>query len=300
MAAAAPSVEDMFQQLMNSIQDLSNRSIDTNARLDEMLKRVTDIEIAQSLSVYPTIAPEDIANPLILNTKRSSQRSKSSSPTNSEIDDKESSIANPINKEDLAAVLDAATVTPILNKRRSASDHKDRRNSYFIRQLDADDNDTTIKYHTKAPDQPESLKKINYTDVLQHLEALLDYEHKYRIKLPLARTISQSCMDQIQSRFNISPEQFHSSSLSQILTYLSTICTPSTRQEMITFLTAYSGSLCNVTKVPSASNISYFVHAPSSIGTPPRVHIFRSTSISSHAARQLQERSTRPMAHHPK
>ena len=47
----------------------------------------------------------------------------------------------------------------------------------------------------------------------------------------------------------------------QILTYLSTICTPSNRQEMITFLTMYSGSLCNVTKVPTASNISYFVHA---------------------------------------
>ena len=47
----------------------------------------------------------------------------------------------------------------------------------------------------------------------------------------------------------------------QILTYLSTICTPSTRQEMTTFLTIYSGSLCNVTKVPTASNISYFVHA---------------------------------------
>jgi hypothetical protein len=30
---------------------------------------------------------------------------------------------------------------------------------------------------------------------------------------------------------------------------------------MITFLTMYSGSLCNVTKVPTASNISYFVHA---------------------------------------
>ena len=99
-------------------------------------------------------------------------------------------------------------------KRRSASNHQDRRNSYFIRQLDADDNDTTIKYHTKAPDQPESSKKIKYRDVLQHLEALLDYEHKYRIKLPLERTISQSCMDQIQSRFNISPKQFHSSSLS--------------------------------------------------------------------------------------
>ena len=215
---------------MDAIQDLSNRSMDTNARFDELLQRVTDIKVAQSLAVYPTSAPEATSNPLISNTK-------SSSPTNSEVDDKESSIANPGNKEDLAAVLDAAAETPILNKRRSASDHKDRRDSYFIRQLDADDNDTTIKYHTKAPDQPESLKKIKYRDVLQHLEALLDYEHKYRIKLPLARTISQSCMDQIQSRFNISPKQFHSSSLSQILTYLSTICTPSTRQEMITFLT---------------------------------------------------------------
>ena len=151
--------------------------------------------------------------------------------------------------------------TPVLTKRRSTSDHKSRWDSYFIRQLDADDNDTTIKYHTKAPDQPESLKKIKYRDVLQHLEALLDYEHKYRIKLPLERTISQSCMDQIQSRFNISLKQFHGSSLSQILTYLSTICTPSTKQEMITFLTMYSSSLCNVTKVPTASNISYFVHA---------------------------------------
>jgi len=122
------------------------------------------------MAVYPTIAPEEIANPLILNTKHASQRSKSSSLTNSEIDDKESSIANPINKEGLAAVLDAATVTPILTKRRSASDHKDRRDFYFI------------------------------------------------------------------------------------------------RQEMITFLTMYSCSLCNVTlcnvtKVPTASNISYFVHA---------------------------------------
>ena len=58
MAAETSSVEDMFQQLMNSIQDLSNRSIDTNARLDELLKRVTDIEVAQSLSVYPTSARE--------------------------------------------------------------------------------------------------------------------------------------------------------------------------------------------------------------------------------------------------
>jgi hypothetical protein len=258
---ATPSVEDLLQQLIQGQQRTMERidaivvqSTNTNTRIDKVLKRVEDIELAQSLAVYPTSAPEATSNPLISNTK-------SSSPTNSEVDDQDSSIANPVNKEDLAAVLDASTVTPILTKRRSTSDHKDRRDSYFIRQLDANENDTTIKYHNKAPDQPESLKKIKYRDVLQHLEALLDYEHKYRIKLPLARTISQSCMDQIQSRFNISPKQFHSSSLAQILTYLSTICTPSTRQEMITFLTMYSGSLCNVTKVPTASNISYFVHA---------------------------------------
>ena len=67
------------------------------------------------------------------------------------MDDKESSIANPGNKEDLAAVLDAAAGTPSFTKRRSASDHQDRRDSYFIRQLDADENDTTIKYHTINP-----------------------------------------------------------------------------------------------------------------------------------------------------
>ena len=74
--------------------------------------------------------------------------------------DKESSIANQGNKEDLVAVLDAASETPSFTKRRSASDHKDRRDSYFILQLDVDENDTTIKYHTKAPEQPESLKKV--------------------------------------------------------------------------------------------------------------------------------------------
>ena len=226
MAAAAPSVEDLLQQLIQRIDSIVVQSTNTNTRIDEVLKRVEDIELAQSLSAYPTSAPEEVFNPLLLNTKRSTERSKSSSPTNSEADDKESSIANPGNKEDLAAVLDAVADTPVLAKRRSTSDHKNRRDSYFIRQLAAEDNDTTIKYHTKAPEQPESLKKIKYRDVLQHLEALLDYEHKYRIKLPLERTISQACMDQIQSRFNISPQQFHSSSLSQLLTYMSTICTP--------------------------------------------------------------------------
>jgi len=110
---ATPSVEEMLQQLilgqqriMEKIDEVVGQSTATDTRLDEISKRVEDIELVQSIVVYPTIAPEDIAKPLILNTKRSSQRSKSSSPTNSE-----SSIANPINKEDLAAVLDAATVT---------------------------------------------------------------------------------------------------------------------------------------------------------------------------------------------
>ena len=105
------------------------------------------------------------------------------------------------------------------------------------------------------------LKRIKYRDVLKHLEALLEYEHKHRIKLPLPRTVSQDCIDQILSRFNLSDKQFHDSFLSQLLVYLSTMCTPSTRQEMTTFLTKYSSSLCTVTKVPTASNISYFVHS---------------------------------------
>jgi hypothetical protein len=165
MASPSASVEEMLQQLilgqqriMEKNDEVVRQSTATDSRLDEISKRVEDVEFVQSMAVYPTIAPEHIANPLILNTKRSSQRSKSSSSTNGEIDDKESSIANPINKEDLVAVLDAATVTPILTKRRSASDHKDLRDSYFIRQLDAAENDTTIKYHAKAPEQPESLK----------------------------------------------------------------------------------------------------------------------------------------------
>ena len=154
MASPSPSVEELLQQLLLRIDAVVVQSTNTSTRIDEVLKRVEDIELAQALAQYPTSAPEEGLNPLLLNTKRSTVRSKSSSPTNSEADDKESSIANPGDKEDLAAVLEAAADTPILTKRRSASDHKDRRNSYFIRQLDADDNDTTIKYHTKAPEQP--------------------------------------------------------------------------------------------------------------------------------------------------
>ena len=157
MASPSPSVEEMLQQLIlgqqrikEQLDEVVGQSAATDTRLDEISKRVDDIELAQSMAVYPTSTPKDTLNPLIGTTK-------ASSTTNSEVDDRESSVANPGNKADLAAVLDdAATVTPILTKRRSASDHKDRRDSYFIRQLDADDNDPTIKYHTKAPEQPES------------------------------------------------------------------------------------------------------------------------------------------------
>ena len=39
------------------------------------------------------------------------------------------------------------------------------------------------------------------------------------------------------------------------------MCTPFDYVHLATFLTKYSGSLCTVTKVHTASNISYFVHS---------------------------------------
>jgi hypothetical protein len=267
MESPAPTVQEMFQQMLafqqsmnNSIRDLANGSITTNTRLDSLVERVQAIELAQSLMIYPSQSQPQGSNPMNSDIHDSDAKSRTSSPIPSDHGDKESSVAEPGTSEDLAAVLDAAADTPTLTKRNSASG-KTRRDSFYLRQLDSDESEVTIKYHTKAPDQPESLKRIKYRDVLKHLEALLEYEHKYRIKLPLARTVSQDCIDQILSRFNLSDKQFHDSSLSQLLVYLSTMCTPSTRQEMTTFLTKYSSSLCTVTKVPTASNISYFVHS---------------------------------------
>jgi hypothetical protein len=123
-------------------------------------------------------------------TQRSDSKSRPPSPSLSESDDKESSIAQPGNRDDLAAVLDAA-VELTLTKRHSASDGKARCDSLYVHRLGSDENEVTIKNHTTAPDQPESLNKIKYRDVLKHLEALMEYEHKYHIKLPLARTINQ-------------------------------------------------------------------------------------------------------------
>ena len=264
MAASAPTVEEMFQQMLsfqqttiNAIQDLINGSTTTNTRLDSLAERVEALELPQ---LFPIKNQVEGSNPMNSDNQRADSKSRPSSPIPSDQGDKESSVADPGTSEDLAAVLDAAADTPTLTKRNSAPG-KTRRDSFYVRQLGSDENDVTIKYHTKAPDQPESLKKIKYRDVLKHLEALLEYEHKYRIKLPLARTVSQDCIDQILSRFNLSDKQFHDASLPQLLVYLSTICTPSTRQEMTTFLIKYSSSLCTVTKVPTAANISYFVHS---------------------------------------
>jgi hypothetical protein len=260
MAASTPTMEEMFQLMLTLQQTIINGSTATNTRLDSLMERVEAIELAQSLMTYPSQSQPQGLNPMNSDTHDSGAKSRTPSPIPSDHGDNESSVAEPGTSEDLAAVLDAAADTPTLPKRNSASG-KTRRDSFYVRHLDSDESGVTIKYHTKAPDQPESLKRIKYRDVLKHLEALLEYEHKYRIKLPLARTVSQDCIDQILSRFNLSDKQFHDSSLSQLLVYLSTMCTPSTRQEMTTFLTKYSSSLCTVTKVPTASNISYFVHS---------------------------------------
>ena len=77
-------------------------------------------------------------------------KSRPSSPIPSDQGDKESSVAEPGTSEDLAAVLDAAVDTPTLTKRNSATG-KTLRDSFYVRQLGSDENEVTIKYHTKAP-----------------------------------------------------------------------------------------------------------------------------------------------------
>jgi len=196
MESSAQTVQEMFQQMLafqqtmtNSVRDLANGSDTTNTHLDSLVERVQAIELAQSLMIYPSQSQSQGSNPMNSDIHDSDAKSRPSKAIPSDQGDKESSVAEPGTSEDLAAVLDAATDTPTLTKRNSAPG-KTRRDSFHVHQLGSDENEVTIKFHTKAPDQPESLKRIKYRDVLKHLEALLEYEHKYRIKLPLARTVS--------------------------------------------------------------------------------------------------------------
>ncbi len=104
MAAAAPTIEGMLQQVLDNIQELTNRSIETNTRVEDLSVRVGAIELAQSLNVYPSDDRVQGLNPLSSSNKRTTRGSRDSSPTNSESGDKESSEAHLGTKDDLAAV----------------------------------------------------------------------------------------------------------------------------------------------------------------------------------------------------
>ena len=69
MESPAPTVQEMFQQMLtfqqsmtNSFRDLANGSITTNTRLDSLMERVEAIELAQSLMTYPSQSQPQGAN----------------------------------------------------------------------------------------------------------------------------------------------------------------------------------------------------------------------------------------------
>jgi len=94
--------------------------------------------------MYPSKNQLEGFNPMNPDTQRADSKSRPPSPSLSESDDKESSIAQSGNREDLAAVLDAAAETPTLNKRHSTSDDKSRRDSLYVHQLGSDENEVAI------------------------------------------------------------------------------------------------------------------------------------------------------------
>jgi len=162
MAASTPTVEEMFQQMLTfqqtiiySVQNLINGSATTNTRLDSLVERVQAMELAQSLTIFPSQSQPQGSNPMNSDIYGSDAKSRPSSPIPSDQGDKESYVAELGTSEDIAAVLDAAADTPTLTKRNSAPGKK-RRDSFYVRQLGSDENEVTIKYHTKAKENQVS------------------------------------------------------------------------------------------------------------------------------------------------
>ena len=91
--------------MINSVQDIINGSTNTNTPLDSLMERVQALELTQSLQAYPSQNQLEGSNPMNPDTQRADLKSRPPSPSLSESDDKESSIAQPGNRDDLAAVL---------------------------------------------------------------------------------------------------------------------------------------------------------------------------------------------------
>ena len=111
MESPAPTVQEMFQQMLtfqqsmtNSFRDLANGSITTNTRLDSLMERVEAIELAQSLMTYPSQSQPQGSNPMNSDIHDSEAKSRTSSPIPSDQGDKESSVAAPGTSDYLAAV----------------------------------------------------------------------------------------------------------------------------------------------------------------------------------------------------
>ena len=71
MESPAPTVQEMFQQMLtfqqsmtNSFRDLANGSITTNTRLDSLMERVEAMELAQYLMTYPSQSQPQGVNPM--------------------------------------------------------------------------------------------------------------------------------------------------------------------------------------------------------------------------------------------
>ena len=192
---AQPTIEQMFEQLLEeqslnreSIRQILEQATQTNRRLDDLTARVESLEIAQELSVFENDEDFAMDNPMIEETLHvppvEESKEPSAVPTNllpksSDSKDEEESSRVP---NDISSIIRNAPETPVFTRKGRGTSHvEDRRDSVFVRNLTGKDGDQAlkIKYHEKAPPQPEHLSKISYRSILNFLEALLDYEHRY-------------------------------------------------------------------------------------------------------------------------